>query len=260
MASAVSAPSKDVLDRMLARVRGLGLEPPALAEVIPNPVDEVAPQNSWRLEECDPGRILFVGRFDRHKGGDLMLAAFASVLARFPKATLDFAGPDRTFTDDNGRAWGFDQFLAAKLPRSEDRRRVTFHNFVPGPQLSGLRKRALVTVVPSRYETFGIAAAEAMMAGCPIVAADAGALPELVQNDRNGLLAKAGDAEELADKILALLNDPARAQGLGRQAALDARDRYAPRVVAEKMIEFYRRVLRRGGHFTSPGPRQSVAV
>lgn len=98
------------------------------------------------------------------------------------------------------------------------------------------------------------------MAGCPVVAADAGALPELVQDDRNGLLARAGDAEELADKILALLNDPPRAQRLGRQAAQDASDRYAPRVVAEKMLEFYRRVVRRGGHVTSPGPRQSVAV
>jgi glycosyltransferase involved in cell wall biosynthesis len=259
-AAAVSAPSKDVLDRMLARVRDLALEPPAIAEVIPNPVEEVASQNRWTLEGCERRRILFVGRFDRHKGGDLILAAFASVLQRFPDALLDFAGPDRNFTDDRGRAWRFDEYLAAKLPRPQDRDRVTFHNFVPGRQLSGLRKRAMLTVVPSRYETFGIAAAEAMMSGCPIVAADAGALPELVQNDCNGLLAKAGDAEELADKILALLNDPARAQRLGRQAALDARDRYAPRVVAEKMIEFYRRVLGRGGDVTSPGPRQSVAV
>jgi glycosyltransferase involved in cell wall biosynthesis len=100
-------------------------------------------------------------------------------------------------------------------------------------------------MVPSRYETFGIAAAEAMMAGCPVVVAGAGALTELVQDGRNGLVAKPGDADDLAEKVLGLLNNPGRAVELGRQAAIDAEHRFAPPVIARQTLEFYRSVLKK---------------
>jgi len=106
-----------------------------------------------------------------------------------------------------------------------------------------VRKRALVTVVPSRYETFGITAAEAMMAGCPLVVGAAGALTELVQDGLNGLVSRSGDADDLAEKIVTMLKNPDRAAGLGAQAARDAKVRYDPVVVAKQTLEFYRTVV-----------------
>jgi glycosyltransferase involved in cell wall biosynthesis len=240
-AAAVSAPSASVLDEARKHF-GLPLENSAL---IPNPVTVVPASDRWNLAGCDPKRIAFIGRFDRHKGGDLALDAIGTIVKQVPDALLDFVGPDRGCVDDSRHTFSFSQYLEQNLPPAA-RENVTYHGFLPGSKAAKLRKQALVTIVPSRYETFGIAAAEAMMAGSPVVAAGAGALLELVQDGRNGLVAKPGDADDLAEKVLWLLNNPARAAELGRQAAIDAEQRYAPVVVARQTFEFYQGVLARG--------------
>lgn len=239
VAQGVNAPSKHVLDATRSHF-GLAL---ADAAVIPNPVELVAEADRWKLEDCDRNRIAFIGRFDRHKGGDTIIDAFAYVLQQWPDARLDFVGPDRGCLDDAGHEWRIEQYLREKLGES-DRAKVTYHGFLPGSAASELRKRALVTVAPSRYETFGITAAEAMMAGCPLIVGASGALTELVQNEQNGLTAAPGDARDLSEKILAVLRAPDRAAALGRQAASDALARYSPAIVAAQTIEFYQRVLK----------------
>jgi glycosyltransferase involved in cell wall biosynthesis len=237
-AHAVSAPSMDVLARTQQH---FGIEFP-VTTVIPNPAEVVPENERWRLDECDRNRIAFIGRFDRHKGGDVALDAFSQVLRQFPGACLDFVGPDRSLRDERGITWSFDKYLNEKLPAAT-REKVSYHGFLPAPQAAAVRKRAMVTIVPSRYETFSLTAAEAMMSGCPLVVAGAGALPELVQHERNGLVAKPGDADDLAKKVLLLLGDPLRAAQLGEQARKDALERYSPLVVAKQTLEFYRSVL-----------------
>jgi glycosyltransferase involved in cell wall biosynthesis len=234
-AAAVTAPSANVLNEA-RRHFNLPLEN---AAVIPNPV--APPSSHWKLSECAGKRIAFIGRFDRHKGGDIALDAFNRIARQIPEAQLDFVGPDRGCVDDSGHTWSIGKYLEQKLS-SPAREKVTYHGFLPGSKAAELRKQALVTIVPSRYETFGIAAAEAMMAGCPVVVAGAGALTELVQDRRNGLVAKPGDADDLAEKVLSLLKNPDRAAELGRQAAIDA-ERYSSPVVARQMLDFYRGVL-----------------
>jgi len=250
-ANALTAPSRHVLEQTRAH---FGLELPD-AQVIANPVETVASANRWKLQACDRNRIVFVGRFDRHKGGDTMIDAFAHVRRQHPDARLDFIGPDRGYIDDDGRTWMFDEYLRERLSGA-DRSQVTYHGFMPLPKAAELRKRALVTVAPSRYETFGIAAAEAMMAGCPLVVSDGGALAELVQNGRNGSMARAGDAADVGDQVLSLLRNHGRAAELGEQAAADATQRYAPTVVARLMLDFYRRVL----HHPPTAPRHRTSA
>lgn len=254
-ARAVTAPSRHVLEA----TRFHYALPLTGAEVIPNPVEPVAAKDRWNLQQCDRNRVVFIGRFDRHKGGDTMIDAFAHVLKSFPDARLDFVGPDRGCRDDTGREWRIEQYLREKLSEV-DRAKVTVHGFLPGPAAAELRKRALVTVAPSRYETFGIAAAEAMMAGCPLVVCAAGALTELVQDGQNGLTATAGGAREVGEKLLSLLKDPERAARLGRQAAVDAAERYSPDVVARQTIDFYSRVLGRARPATDGLKQVSASV
>ena len=241
-ADAITAPSTDVLNRTLEQLARRG-PVPALTASIANPVEPVPAPDRWNLQGCDQKRIVFVGRFDRHKGGDLMIDAFARVLRRRPDARLDFVGPDRGCVADDGNTWGLNDYLRSRLS-DEDRAKVTVHGFKPAGEAAKLREQALVTVAPSRYETFSLAASEAMMAGCPLVVCGVGALTELVQHGRNGLVASPGDSQDLAEKILALLQDPDQAAGLGNQAAIDAAARYAPDVIASQMLDLYGRVLR----------------
>jgi glycosyltransferase involved in cell wall biosynthesis len=238
---AVSAPSRAVLERVRSYY---GLQLPH-AEVIPNPTLPVSPDHRWRLEECDPARVLFVGRFDRIKGGDLMIEAFGRVLQRIPRARLCFAGPDRGLIGDDGRAWKLEDFVRDRIPAALESGRVEWLGQQPFTALASLRRQAMVSVVCSRYESFPNTVTEAMALGCPIVAARAGGIPEAVHDSVNGLLHQPGDAGDLADKIVALLQDPVQAAKLGRRAAEDCERLFYPDVVASNLVAFYRRVIQR---------------
>jgi glycosyltransferase involved in cell wall biosynthesis len=237
-ADLITAPAQDVLRRTREHY-GLALE---RAAVVPNPVAAVAPDQRWRLQDCDPRQLLFVGRFDRLKGGDLVVEAFARVLRRVPDARLVMVGPDRGCVDDRGRTWALEPFLRDRLPGALESGRVTWLGQQPFTALAPLRRRALATVVCSRYENFPYTATEAMALGCPVVAARVGGIPEVVRHGENGLLHAGGDAEDLAEQLVALLRDPGRAARLGERAGLDC-ERLHPAAVASRLIDLYGQLI-----------------
>lgn len=239
-AVAVTSPARDVLERV-RREYGLRL---ADAAVIPNPVPLVPPERRWTLEGCDRKTILFVGRFDRHKGGDLVIDAFREVAAARPEAELLFVGPDRGLVGDGGRSQSIGEYLDRNLPL-DVRPRVHVAGALPAQRIEGLRRSAFVTVFASRYEVFGLALAEALAFGCPTIAADVGGVPEVLLGDRTGLLFGGGDARALAARILTLFEHPERAAELGRAAALDVAARLSPEVVGRDMAAHFEAVRAR---------------
>jgi glycosyltransferase involved in cell wall biosynthesis len=110
---------------------------------------------------------------------------------------------------------------------------VEFAGRVGDEELARLRAGAAVALVPSRSaETFGLAAAEALAAGVPVIASRLGALPELVEEDA---LVTAGDAGELAAAIARVASDrTAGERGLAR-----VRARCEPAAVARGLADAY---------------------
>lgn len=241
LADGVSAPSRDTLVRT-RRFYRMNL---SHAEFIPSAISVVPRDAQWSLDRCDRRRILFVGRFDRLKGGDLIVEAFARVVRARPESRLTFVGPGKTLTDDSGRLWLADDFIRDRLPDPALRSCVERLGRRSHEQILPLRQRSMVTVVCSRYENFPNVVLEAMACGCPVVAPRVGGVPEIIQHGRNGLLFTPGDPADLAEKILTLLSGPALAKRLGRQALLDCRQRYDPDMIARKTIRFYRSVIER---------------
>jgi glycosyltransferase involved in cell wall biosynthesis len=143
-----------------------------------------------------PEHLLFVGGTDPHKNFELILAVLpAPEAARLPPLVV--AGPVTA-----------DRRLAA--PSLAGRVRIAASP--DDATLVALYQRALALLVPSRNEGFGLPALEAMACGCPVLAARAGALPEIC-----------GDAAMLLDPdrpatwrqaLLALLDDPERRLGM----------------------------------------------
>jgi len=111
---------------------------------------------------------------------------------------------------------------------------VRFAGRVSADELAELRREASMALVPSlSAETFGLAAAEAMAAGLPVVASRVGALPELVPEP---WLAAPGDAQALADVMRRLSADAghaeAAAQALERVRSVTAPERVGPALAA----------------------------
>jgi len=236
-AAGVTSPSRDVLNRVRERY---GLPLPSAA-VIPNPVLPVPIDQRWTLEGSDRRTILFVGRFDRHKGGDLVIEAFIAIAKSLPAAELMFVGPDRGFLDESGQVHSLPAFLESRLP-SDLRSRVHVTGPLPAETIEVLRRRSYVTVVASRYENFPLALAEALAAGCPTIAADVGGMPEILLSEQTGLLFAPGDSRDLARKITTLFEQEELAAELGRRAAIDVASRLAPAAIARLTLDYYQTV------------------
>jgi glycosyltransferase involved in cell wall biosynthesis len=251
-ADAVTAPCRDVLEQTRAHYR-LPLEH---GSVVPPPVEFDEAARSWNLADCDRERIVFVGRFDLHKGGDVMIDAFALLAGDRPQLTLDFVGPDRGILDGAGNAVHLDAYLAARVHNADIRRRIVVHGQQGAATIDELRRRAFVTVVPSRYETFGYTAVEALSLGCPVVVANSGGLADIVRDQKTGLLFESGDARSLAVQLAILLDAPQLAARLGAAARPDVERRYAPRSIAEQTLETYASAIeRRRGRATRDSHR-----
>lgn len=239
-AEGLSSPSRDVLDRVRRRY---GLELPH-AVVIPNPGPEPDPAALWSREAAEPGRILFVGRFDRHKGGDLVVDAFAKLRAAGRDVRLVMTGRDDGVVDDSGRRWTFPEYLEARVP-DESRPRVSYLGQVDPQRLVDERRRASAVLFTSRYENFPLTLLESLAQRCPVVCCDAGACTEIVEDERNALLCRAGDAGDLARRIADLLDRPERAAALAEQGLADYRARFLPEEIARVTLDFYADVLAR---------------
>jgi len=163
----------------------------------------------------DPSRtvILYVGRLDREKRLDVLIEAIQRL--NRDDLQLAIAGQGR-----NGRTL---RALAAPLARD---RRVVFTGFVPAADLPGLLNSVDLFAMPSEAELQSIATLEAMATGRPVLAADARALPELVQNGVNGYLFKAGDVEAACQRIAGFADEKSRWAPMG-EASLAAAQRHS---------------------------------
>lgn len=245
-AHGVTSPSLDVLNQV-RDYYGLTL---THAQVIPNPVLPVAKKSQWQLDDREVPVLLFVGRFDLLKGGDLILQAFRIIGAQHTTISLCFVGPDRGVMIENNKI-DIKRYLEKFVPESDIKNRMQFLGHCDHNQISDLRKKALVTVVCSRYETFSIALVESLAAGCPTVATAVGGMKEIIIDDFNGLLAEPESAESIAEKVLMLISDPEKMQRLSKNAIEDCKKRFSPEVVAAQTVEYYQSVLARVSNSTA---------
>ena len=101
--------------------------------------------------------------------------------------------------------------------------------------------------LPSFGEGFGLAALEAMAAGVPVVASDAGPLPEVVSDGESGLVVAAGDDQAWAQAIFALASDRSLRLHLGNGARARACREFSVEDMADRTVAVYREVVSERG-------------
>ena len=151
--------------------------------------------------------FLFLGRLKRYKGVETALAALALARERRTDLSLDIVGSG----EDRGR-------LERVALRSGLGDAVRFHGRVTEAEKLRFLRSTWANVFPSPKEGWGITNVEAAACGTPSLASDAPGLRDSVRQGETGFLVPHGDAPALAERYLALADDPALVARLGRQA------------------------------------------
>ena len=248
----ITAPSGDVLSRV-----GAACDLPDIPKaVIPNPMPARAPCPSVKTGSRAARSILFIGRFDTHKGGDVLLDAFQRLTGREVEAFLTFVGPDRGVLQPDGTRLHIDTALAA-IPETV-RARIDYRGPLDKSALDELRCTHALTVITSRYETMGYTVLEAMAKGAAIVSTAVGGPAEFLRDGKTARLVPSEDPDALADACAELLADPAQRERLGRAAHAEIVARYGPASIGVEMVDFLRTVLNRwdGSRSTARGRRK----
>jgi hypothetical protein len=181
---------------------------------------------------------LFVGRLDPRKGIDTLLDAVPSVFGSCD-IHVDIAGPPDGESPENKF-----RTLHAGAPWLD---RVRFHGAVDDDTKWRLVASADIAVIPSRYESFGLVAVEAMMFGKPVISTRVGGIPEVVEDGVTGIPVPPGDAQALAEAMRRLIGDAelrARMGAAGRQRYLA---KFTDVAMAEAWVAAVREGLARMG-------------
>jgi phosphatidylinositol alpha-mannosyltransferase len=201
-------------------------------------------------DEPLPGRsrgqntLMFLGRIDEpRKGLPILLAALPRVAAAIPDVTLLIAGPGEVA---DVRA-GLDPAIAD---------RVDFLGLVSQEDKARALHSADIYVAPNTGgESFGIILLEAMAAGAPVVASDIEAFQRVLDEGRAGVHFRSEDADDLAEKLIALLADPDRRDALRAAGTVRAAE-FDWSSVAKRVLEVYTSVTPGGEKVTADLSRQ----
>lgn len=214
--------------RIPVKAISCGVDP---TEFYPQPnIDRSLMRRRYGLD-LDRPVLLYVGRVDREKGlDDLVQAVYQSERSDYQVA---IAGKGM-----------YRDMLIEKVNDLRIGDQVVFPGYVPGSDLPGLLNSIDAFVMPSAAELQSIATLEAMSCGLPILAANARALPELVQHDVNGMLFNAHNPANLAAAICRFLEMRPRWHWMG-EASLERVEPHQIQNTIQRYVEWYESVCGR---------------
>lgn len=179
---------------------------------------------------CGEGRgdyALYVGRLSVEKGLDVLLQAWELLGGKMPLKIVG-EGPLANQVIEAAQRFPAIEWLGRR----------------PVQEVYALMGEAKVLIFPSKwYETFGRVAVEAFAKGTPTIAANIGAITELVDHERTGLHFRPGDPTDLADKVERILAEPELLAQMRREARSEFEARYTAKQNYQRLMEIYDLVL-----------------
>ncbi|NEO76306.1 glycosyltransferase family 4 protein, partial [Moorena sp. SIO4G3] len=205
-----------------------------------------------------PKQILFVGRISPEKGVHVLIDAFNQVVSRYPNVQLKLVGPENAMllwyildrNDPKVRSLmpyfrgHYRELLQQRISKSAANK-VFFLGKVPHEEMITYYQEADLFVFPSVWqEPFGMPIVEAMAMELPVIATQGGAFPEIVEEEKTGLLVERGDANALAEAILRLIMDENLSQEMGKSGRKRVEENFSWEQLSEILFAEYQRLLK----------------
>ena len=195
--------------------------------LVPNGVDPALWKLSGERSASEP-LVVAWGRVQYEKGFQVLVRAIAELRGRIPDLRCVIAGRGSYLPE-----------LQTQIDVEGVTDIVDLAGFVPDDDLRDILRRAGCVIIPSLYEPFGIVALEGMAAGAPTIVARTGGLAEIVEGTDAGLLFEPGNHHDLADRIEAVLTDPALAASMRATAGRLIDERYTWDAIAAATARVY---------------------
>ncbi len=221
LADAVVVQTSDIADWFATRMN-------IRAVVLPNPLELASFPSARQLAKnpSDPRRIVAIGRLERQKGHDVLIAAFAQVAARFTNWRLDIFG--------NG---SLEQDLRSRIAQTGLESRIALRGVVN--DIPDILRSADLFVQASRYEGFPNTIVEALASGCCVIATDApGATAEILDAGVYGTLVAPDDVDGLAAAMATAMADATLRESYARRAPA-ATTRYEASTIAARWLKLF---------------------
>lgn len=223
----IISPSNLLRDQLL----DFGIKKPI--KVISNGLDLSRFKGEARELKGNAPKILHVGRVSYEKNCDVVINAFKLILEKLPEATLTIIG--------DGPALPSLKLQVEKLALQD---KVIFTGFIPNTELQEHYPRYDLFMTASTMETQGLVILEAISCGLPAVGVNAYAVPELVQDGKNGFNAQPFNAEQMADYAHKILTSPELYKAFSK-SSLDVSKGHDLNLCVNKMEDIYTEVSSR---------------
>ncbi|HEX4125756.1 MAG TPA: glycosyltransferase family 4 protein [Tepidisphaeraceae bacterium] len=193
--------------------------------------------------EGNGGYAVFVARLSHEKGLHTLLSAWEKLGARVPLKIIG-DGP-----------------LAGEVAAAAERfEHIEWRGHQPLADVYDIIGRAKFCIFPSEcYETFGRVVVEAFSKGTPVIASRLGAMADLVDHGRTGLLFNPGNAEDLAAQVRRLLNNPAVLDSMRREARAEYVSKYTGEANHRQLMKLYDLALRQANVPSEP-TEEKIAI
>jgi glycosyltransferase involved in cell wall biosynthesis len=190
-------------------------------------------RNKWNLKQKDHV-VGIVSKLWEGKGHGVLIEAFKLLKEKNTDAKLVIVGEGHLYDE-----------LFRMVDTNGLRESVLFTGFQM--DVSEIIATFDVAVLPSFFEGMGRVILEAMAMERPVVASRVGGIPDLIEQDVNGLLVRPGDVKELADALEKLLNDKRLARKMGREGRKRIKEQFSAHVMVQSIEKVYRELLSRKG-------------
>ncbi len=207
--------------------------PKSKVRVVHNGIDTDVFKKAQHIEK-EPNSVIMVGNTEDRKKGVIYLLQAIRLLKD------DNFNVKLTIVDRKGDHTKYAPMLIHELALED---RVTFTGRVTTEELVRHYSAAEVAVTASVYEGFGLPCAEAMSCSTPVITTKAGALPEVVDQGRAGMLVPPENATALAAAIKRVLMDKSVRQKLGEAGRKRIEEAFSWQDAAKKTLEVYKEVV-----------------
>ncbi|MBW4557828.1 MAG: hormogonium polysaccharide biosynthesis glycosyltransferase HpsP [Trichormus sp. ATA11-4-KO1] len=191
-------------------------------------------RNQWGIPKDVP-LVLFMSRIDQKKGLNLLIPALEKLLAVGVDFHFVLAGTNSQDPD-------YEQKIKSQIANSSLRSHTTVTGFVSGELKASLLQAADLFVLPSYYENFGIAVAEAMVAGIPVVISDQVHIWQQVRDSESGWVGVT-KVQALVELLQEALQNPQERQRRGLNAQQYALQNFSWNAIARQIISAYQQIL-----------------